>query len=71
MRLDIGQIEVVDEQLAEVLRQKTPAERLEMADAIWVFARDTIKTVLRQEHPEWDEAQLQREVAQRLSHGAV
>jgi hypothetical protein len=26
---------------------------------------------LRQEHPDWPEPQLRREVARRLSHGAV
>jgi hypothetical protein len=28
MRLDRGQIEVLDEAMAEVLRRKTPAERI-------------------------------------------
>ncbi len=71
VRLDAGQIEVVDERMAEVLRGKSPAERLAMAWSMWSYARDTIASVLRQEHPDWDAERLQREVARRLSHGAV
>ena len=71
MRLDAGQIEVVDERMAEVLRGKSPAERLAMGWSMWSYARDMIASVLRQEHPDWDAKRLQQEVARRLSHGAV
>jgi len=64
-------IEVVDEEMAAVLRAKTPAERLEIANGMWRFARQMILGVLAQEHPDWDESRVQREAARRLSHGAV
>ena len=64
-------VEVVDEAMAQVLRDKTEAERLAIANGLWVYARDLLRSVLRQEHPDWTDEQIQREVARRLSHGAV
>lgn len=63
--------EVLDERMVAILRSKTPAERLEMAFAMWRFARDLIRRTAAREHPEWTEDELTRHVAQRMSHGAV
>ena len=71
MRLDAGQIEVVDEVMSEILKDKTPAERLSIAHGLWRSARQQLISYLHALHPEWDEAQIQREVARRLSHGAI
>lgn len=71
MRLDRGQIEVLEDEMATVLRSKAPAERLAIAGAMWSFARRMILSSLRAEHPEWDDHRLQYETARRLSHGAV
>jgi hypothetical protein len=38
---------------------------------MFAFAREHIMARLRQEHPDWPDQQLRREVARRLSHGAV
>ena len=40
MRLDRGQIEVMDETMAAVLRGKTPAERLQIGFGLWTFAQN-------------------------------
>ena len=37
MRLDAGQIEVIDQTMADILRRKTPAERLAIASGIWAI----------------------------------
>jgi len=71
MRLDIGQIEVLDADVAATLRSKSEADRLTIAFRMWSFARETIFNVLRSEHANWDEERLHREVARRLSHGAI
>lgn len=63
--------ECVDENMAEVLRKKTEAERLAIANGMWRFARLMIEQQLRREHPEWTQGQIQHETARRLSHGAV
>mgnify|MGYP000866532021 CR=1 FL=1 len=64
-------IEVVDDAMAEVLRQKTPAERLGIAFGLWRSTRRMLSSMLRSVHPDWNEEQIDREVARRLSHGAV
>jgi hypothetical protein len=70
-RLDPGQIEVVDDAMAEILRQKTPAERIEIGFKLWTSARKMLTAHLRSLHPDWDEKQILKEVAKRMSHGAV
>jgi hypothetical protein len=63
--------EVLDDRVAEILRAKTPAERLAMTFRMWSFVRDLIRRVLAREHPEWSEAEVARETARRMSRGAV
>ncbi len=70
MRLDPGQIEVVDDQMAAVLRQKSGAERLAIANGLFLSARRMLTSHLHFEHPEWSDEQIAREVARRLSHGS-
>ena len=64
-------IEVVSEDMAAVLRRKTGAERLAIASRMFGSARRMLLSHLRSVHPEWDERQIERETARRLSHGAV
>ena len=59
-------VEVVDEIMVPILREKTAAERLDMAAEMWRFARDTYVALARAEHPDWTPEQLQREAARRL-----
>ncbi len=40
MRLDRSQIEVMDETMAEVLREKPPAERLRIGFGLWISAQN-------------------------------
>jgi hypothetical protein len=67
MRLDDGQIEVVDEAMAEVLRQKQPWERIEIGFNLWIGACKMLTSHLSAIHPDWTEEQVRREVARRLS----
>lgn len=60
----------MDDTMAAILRNKSPADRLAMAWAMWRYARDTIYRIVQAEHPEWTSAQVQRETARRLLHGA-
>ena len=71
LRLDRGQIEVVDDAMAEVLRRKTPAERIKIGFALWTSARGMLFAHLKRTHPEWSTEMVEKEVARRLSHGAV
>jgi hypothetical protein len=71
MRLDPGQIEVMDDQVAEILRQKTGAERLAIVSSMYASARRMLISHLGATHPEWSDEQVNHEAARRLSHGAV
>lgn len=64
-------VEAVDPEMAEILRRKTPAERLAIAAGLWRSARVLLTSNLRSLHPDWDDVQLRREVVRRLSRGAV
>ncbi|MDB5355639.1 MAG: hypothetical protein JWN24_2092 [Phycisphaerales bacterium] len=70
-RLDPGQIEVVDDAVAEILRRKTPAERVAMAFAANRTIRLVIEGHLRTQHPDWDRARVMQEVARRMTRGAT
>jgi hypothetical protein len=69
-RLDPGQIEVVDDAVAEILRRKTPAERVEMALTANRFVRLRIEGHLRTIHSDWDDAAIHAEVARRMLLGS-
>jgi Rv0078B-related antitoxin len=53
-------IDVIDDRVAEILRQKSDAERLAMVDQMWCFARDMIRINLRRDHPDWTEEEVDR-----------
>jgi len=62
---------ILDDDMATILRAKTPAERLAIAFGMWSFAQQMIRLNCAREHPEWSDAELTRYVAKRMSHGAV
>jgi len=61
--------EVLSEPMAAILRAKTPAERLAMALRSWTFIRNMIRRTAAHQHPEWSDGEVERHVAQRMSHG--
>ena len=63
-------VEVIDDDVVKVLREKTPAERLEIAFAMWRSTRNLLIATVSDAHPEWSSARVAEEVARRLSHGA-
>ncbi|WP_254507159.1 hypothetical protein [Anatilimnocola floriformis] len=60
--------EVVDDEMAEVLRQKTPAQRLQIAFGMWQFVRNTLRRQLASANPAWTEEEVCHEVARRMLH---
>lgn len=69
MRTDQMDPEVVDEEMAAVLKGKTPAERLRVAFGLWTSTKRMLERILRSQHPDWDDIEVQKEVAKRMSHG--
>jgi hypothetical protein len=70
VRLDRGQIEVVDDRIAEILKTKSGPDRLNMVWDAWTFFEKTIRAYLKNEHPEWTEEQIQKEMVRRVTHGS-
>lgn len=62
-------IETIDDQLATVLRSKSPAEKIAMVNAANRTARLLAAAGVRFVHPDWDEAQVQAEVIKRVCGG--
>ncbi|MFV1950932.1 MAG: hypothetical protein ACC630_03075 [Nitrospinota bacterium] len=71
MKIDKRNIEVLDDQMALVLRKKTPQHRLIIAFNMWGSAKKQLTHYLRSLHSDWDEQKIQHEVRRRLSHGAT
>lgn len=71
LRLDAGQIEVVDDAMAEILKQKKPSERIRIGFTLWESAHNMLTLHIRKTHPGWDDKQVEREVARRFLHGAL
>lgn len=69
-RLDDGQIEVVDDAVAEILRHQTPAQRIETALSLNRLMRLRLEGHLRTLHPDWDSAAIQKEIARRMLLGS-
>jgi hypothetical protein len=65
MRRAFPTIEMVDQPMAELLRRKTPAERLASAHRMWQQARQRVIATIRHHHPEWDDEQVKSELRRR------
>lgn len=63
--------EMLDDEMANILRQKSAVERLRIAERMWESARAILRGAIRTEHPDWTEDQVNREIACRISHGVV
>jgi hypothetical protein len=65
------EFEVLDDHLAAILRAKSDWQRLRSVDAFWQSARAILRAAICTEHPEWNRDQIHREIAQRISNGAL
>ena len=63
--IDVRRIEVLDEAIVEVLRAKTPAERVAMVFEAERTMRLTLDAQFRSRHPDWDDDRVAREIARR------
>lgn len=70
-RLDPRRIEVIDDEMARVLRAKTGAERLAIGSAMFSWARRMLINHLKEQHPDWKEEEILRETARRISRGEI
>ena len=68
-RLDPGQIEVVDDDVAEVLRRMTGAQRVQTVFRLHRRALALVEGSVRHFHPDWDEARVWEEILRRFHGG--
>ena len=68
-RLDAGQIEVIDDTMAQVLRGKQPWERVAMVGQANRTVRQLMAGGIRSRNPDWTDDQVRREVARRMLGG--
>jgi hypothetical protein len=69
--LDPRRIEVIDDDMARVLRAKTGAERLTIGSAMFSWARRMLINHLKEQHPDWTEDEILRETACRIFRGEI
>jgi hypothetical protein len=69
MKVDPRNIEVIDENMVRVLKEKTGTERGEIALKIWRSVLNQLRTYLISIHPDWSEEQIDKEILRRLGIG--
>lgn len=70
MKIRNVSFEIIDDQMAEILRRKTDAQRLRSVDGFWRSARAILRASIVTEHPDWTNDQVNRQIARRISNGA-
>jgi hypothetical protein len=65
------ELDILDDDMARVLRGMTGAERLKVANGLFNSARRMIASHLAAEHPDWDQDRIEQETSRRISHGAI
>lgn len=63
--------EIIDDQMAEILRRKTDLQRLRSVDSFWRSARAILRAAILTEHPDWDRTMVNKNVSRRISNGVV
>ncbi len=71
MSASLPAFDFVDDAMADVLRQKSEVERLRIGFRMWKSARVILRAAIETDHPDWNEEQVNREIARRISHGVV
>lgn len=69
MKLNKGQIEVIDDRVAEILKKKTGQERLKMVWDSWTYFNKRLEAHLKNAHPEWTQEEIRKEIVKRVLHG--
>ena len=68
MANDVELNDFPDEAMILVYKSKPPHQRLEIAFALWTFARSLTKSGLKMRHPDWPEKRIEEETANRMLH---
>lgn len=69
--IDTSRIELLDPAIVEILKTKTPAEKLAMVFAANRTMRLRLEGHLRTYHSDWTDARIQQEIARRMLGGTT
>lgn len=69
--LDPRRIEVIDDATAEMYRRQSGAESVRAGLSMFGFAVRVVLSSVRDQHPDWTQAQIEAEAARRLYHHAA
>ena len=61
-------MEILDDRVVEILKNKTPAERLQIGFKMWTSARQLLLSQIKQTHPDWSQQEIEQEAARRILH---
>lgn len=67
----LGTVELMDPIVLECLRAMTTEQRIQQAYSSNRLVRQRLAAHFADEHPDWNEVQIQRAVAERLLHGSI
>jgi hypothetical protein len=68
---ELPNVEVVDDAVAEILRQKTWEEKIRMIAGGWNLLRAMHEFQVRASHPDWGEKIVRAEVNKRMANGST
>ena len=60
-------VEMLEPMMVEIMQNRTPAQRLAIAFRMWDSARLIVKGGIHYQHPDWSEADVDKEIAIRMS----
>ena len=66
MQIDPAQMEI-DRRVADINRAMSGADRLKIANQLFLFVQGQIRASVRFDNPDWDEARVNNEVARRIA----
>lgn len=64
-------IQRIDVDMARVLANAGEVARLRAAFRMWTAARTVLRAAIAADHADWNPDRIDREVAERMSHGCV
>jgi len=64
-------IEWIDGDMARVLAGTSEVARLRAAFRMWTAARNVLRAAIAADHADWHPDRIEREAAERMSHGLV
>jgi hypothetical protein len=70
MKIEESNIEIISDEVANVLKKKSPRERIEIAFDICRTVLILLENHIRYLHPEWTDQQIHKEIARRITCGS-